>query len=630
MSMKLSGMLAFILLIHILFVPGVTGQEADWRNLAEGLIIPDEAYSDQPFMVKTDDGAWLCVMTTGGGHEGVAGQHVISQRSFDQGKSWIDKRDVEPSDGPEASYAVLLKATNGRIFVFYNHNTDNVRSVIGNDPPYRDGVVKRVDSQGYFVFKYSDDHGKSWSDERYEIPVRDFEIDLNNVYGGKIKFFWNVGKPFTMGSAAYVPIIKVGGFGAGFFTSNEGALLHSTNLLNVENPANAEWSTLPEGQIGLRTPPGGGPIAAEQSYVLLSDESIYCVYRTTDGYPVTSVSRDRGKSWDEPSYLTFANGRLVKNPRAANFVWKCKNGKFLYWFHNHGGAYLGQHPNKASVGFLDRNPAWLVGGKEIETPTGKSIAWSQPEILLYDDDPMVRTSYPDLVEENDEYFISETQKDIARVHKLDKGLVEGLWQQLDDPSPPKVDPIWSWDGIGSRASAPSIPAFFIRNPTAFDGKGKSTRKGFTIELILEDSDEMRDQTLLTTIDDFGRGWKLSLSDQRLHLFMSDGRSEATWSSDPGCLAGSGPHHVGVVIDGGPRIIMFIIDGILNDGGLSRQFGWGRFNPYLQDVHGDRFISINDEALQNGKVDIYGQALTTSDVIGNYHMLLDSIRATKKK
>jgi hypothetical protein len=31
----------------------------------------------------------------------------------------------------------------------------------------------------------------------------------------------------------------------------------------------AVWETLPDGEVGLRTPPGGGPIAEEQSTVVL-------------------------------------------------------------------------------------------------------------------------------------------------------------------------------------------------------------------------------------------------------------------------------------------------------------------------------------------------------------------------
>src|SRR5690349_19517207 len=95
-------------------------QSTDPRNIRSGWIIPDEGYSDQPYIVKTDDGAWLCVVTTGPGVEGAGGQHVVARRSMDLGRTWSAPVAVEPSDGPEASYAVLLKAPYGRVYVFYN------------------------------------------------------------------------------------------------------------------------------------------------------------------------------------------------------------------------------------------------------------------------------------------------------------------------------------------------------------------------------------------------------------------------------------------------------------------------------------------------------------------------------
>ena len=55
---------------------------ADARLISTGKIIPSEGYADQPYIVKTDDGAWLCVMTTGTGKEGDTGQHVVSMRSL--------------------------------------------------------------------------------------------------------------------------------------------------------------------------------------------------------------------------------------------------------------------------------------------------------------------------------------------------------------------------------------------------------------------------------------------------------------------------------------------------------------------------------------------------------------------
>lgn len=44
----------------------------DPRNVSNGFVIPDESYSDQPYVVVTNDGNWLCVLTTGKGVEGQA------------------------------------------------------------------------------------------------------------------------------------------------------------------------------------------------------------------------------------------------------------------------------------------------------------------------------------------------------------------------------------------------------------------------------------------------------------------------------------------------------------------------------------------------------------------------------
>ena len=88
--------------------------QTDSRLISTGRVIPDEGYSDQPYIVKTDDGAWLCVITTGPGVEGAGGQHVVTRRSMDRGQTWAEAVDVEPRDGPEASYAVLLKVPSGR------------------------------------------------------------------------------------------------------------------------------------------------------------------------------------------------------------------------------------------------------------------------------------------------------------------------------------------------------------------------------------------------------------------------------------------------------------------------------------------------------------------------------------
>lgn len=600
---------------------------ADARNIATGSVIPDESYSDQPYVVKTDDGAWLCVLTTGTGHEGASGQHVIAQRSFDQGKTWIDKADVEPADGPEASYAVLLKAPSGRIFVFYNHNTDNLRVVKGDDPPYKDGVVKRVDSQGYFVFKYSDDNGKTWSKQRYTISVREFEIDRKNPYGGKIRYFWNVGKAFDYKGIACVPLIKVRGFGDGFFTSNEGVLLQSPDLFTLKDPAKAKWNTLPDGEVGLRTPPGGGPIAAEQSFAVLSDGSLFCVYRTIDGYPAYTYSRDGGHTWETPQYMKYVDGRLMKHPRAANFVWKCENGKYLYWFHNHGGRFIKEHPNRRVMAYDDRNPVWVAGGTEADSPRGKIILWSQPEILLYDDDPVIRMSYPDLVEDKGNYYVTETQKDIAAVHRIDAEMLTGLWNQSENKQKAIGGLVLHWSHNGGAfpqtAHNPAFPIFYTQDRTTLDNRGMMLRGGYTVELGFTLNDLSEGQLLSDTRTSEGKGWFVRINDkQSLEIVLSDGQTQASWSCDEGVLQPGRKHYVSIIIDAGPHIISFVTDGILNDGGSVRQFGWGRFSPYLKSARGTDELHIGKKI--NGiinEINIYNRAIKVSEAVGNsraYH------------
>ncbi|MDA0196093.1 MAG: exo-alpha-sialidase [Bacteroidetes bacterium] len=621
--MRIKNKVYFALITLFILVKPVFAQTEDWRNIQNGSMIPDESYSDQPYITKTDDGAWLCVMTTGSGHEGATGQHIISQRSFDQGKTWIDQNDVEPGNDVEASYAVLLKAPSGRVFAFYNHNTDNTRSIIGDDPPYKDGLVRRVDSQGYFVFKFSDDHGKTWSKDRYTIPLRPFEIDRNNVYNGKIQFFWNVGKAFGYQDNAYVPLTKVGGFGEGFFTSNEGVLLKSNNLFQVQDPAKANWETLPDGEIGLRTPLSGGPIAGEQSFSVMSDGSFYCVYRTIDGYPVYTYSRDEGHTWEAPQYLRYSNGRLVKHPRAANFAWKCENGKYLYWFHNHGGRFIKEHPNRRSMAYDDRNPVWIAGGLEEDGPNGKIIKWTQPEILLYDDDPLIRMSYPDLVEDNGNYYISETQKDIARVHQIDKALLEKLWNQPENKKSAKEGIVADWNFQGGTfpqiVDLPSLPEFHKRDPTKKDYGGMHLRNGFSIDIQFNLDELSADQILLDARDESGKGWFLRITNEKtLQLSLNDGNIRSVWDSDRNTLQNNKNHYVSVIVDGGPKVIAFVVDGILNDGGDTRQFGWGRFNPYLKSVNGSNEVSVGTNIKGTiKKVIIYNRAIKISEAIGNY-------------
>jgi hypothetical protein len=606
----------------------------DTRNFANGFEIPTENYCDQPYVVKCSDGAWLCVLTTGVGFEGQKGEHVVSMRSTDAGRTWADRVAIEPPEGPESSYGVLLRTPGGRIFCFYNHNTDNVRSVPID--PAVGGNPNRVDTLGHFVLKYSDDNGKSWSADRIDIPIRETSIDRENVTGGEIKFFWNVGKPFVRDGAVYVTIHKVGMSGMGGRRSvSEGWFLRSDDLLTNGDPEKATWETLPSGDTGLTAPERCGSIAEEQSAVVLEDGSIFCTYRTEAGSAACAYSRDGGYTWEAPELMEETpGGRRMKHPRAAHFVWKCSNGRYLLWHHNNG---TNNYNHSATAG--NRNIAWLSAGTEI----GGRIHWSQPEIVSYVDNPLRGSSYPDLLEDDGRYYLFSTQKDEARVTEIDPSLIDGLFRQTGacDQTVEGIELDLEAAGCapGSEHPAPEIPSLCGERISTqerrypIDGRG-----GFTVELAVSFDDLAPGQILIDTRElpgegtpwcevppgqalgaTVGRGLVLrTTDDERLRIELFDGQNGAFWDTDPRIIDTASPHHIGVFVDGGPKVIGFVLDGLLCNGGEDLPYGWGRFNPSLRNLNGSKRIRVASGL--HGTIDalrIYSRALRVSEIIADY-------------
>lgn len=562
----------------------------DPRNIANGFEIPSEGYCDQPYVVKTDDGAWLCVLTTGQGHEGDHGQHVVSTRSTDGGRTWSDLVDIEPSGPPESSWVMPVKMPGGRVYAIYVHNTDNLREVTSDAGP-----IGRVDSLGYYMFRYSDDHGRTWSEDRYEIPVRMTQIDRENPYRGSVRFFWGVGKPMIHDGKVYFGFAKVGRFGHGFMATSEGYFLCSENMLTEKDPAKIRWTLLPDGEIGLRAPEG--PVADEHNLVALSDGSLYCTYRTIDGHNCHAYSRDGGHTWDGPQYATYTpGGRRIRHPRAANFVRKLGNGKYILWYHNHGGTW-----------YFDRNPAWLCGGVEREG----YIHWSQPEVMLYADDPKTRMSYPDFIEEEERFFIAETQKTVARVHEVDPALLEGLWNQAELQTIAERGLVLDLQAEeeGSLETEAEMP----RLPDLSQGDGCAA------DLWVRFDDLDAGQVILDTRGEDGKGIVLLTTDLgTVRIRLTDGRTECSWDCDREILGTGTWHHVAVSVDGGPKLITFVVDGVLCDGGRYRQFGWGRFNRDLGDVNGAARVRIAPSL--HGRLAvlrIYDRYLRISEAVGNF-------------
>ncbi len=562
----------------------------DHRNIRHGDRLPCEGYCDQPYVVQTNDGNWLCVMTTGPGPEGDCRQHVAATVSSDQGRTWSQLIDIEPMGPPEASWAMPLKTPSGRVYVFYTYNKDNVQKLPGWASPGR----HRVDTLGHLAYKYSDDHGRTWSRQRYYVPMRKMTIDYENGYGGEVMFFWGVGKPIIHGNIVYLGVAKVGDFNSvGFMAESEGVFLKSNNILEELDPGKIHWETLPDGDMGLRSPKG--PIADENNVAALSDGSLYATYRTMEGRSGQAYSRDGGYTWEDRQYASYSpGGRWLKHPRAATFVRKCSHGRFILWFHNHGRRW-----------YQDRNPAWIAGGVERDG----YIHWSQPEICLYDDNPETRISYPDFIEEDGHYFVTETQKTIARCHRMDGSLLEGMWSQMEDTActPRRPEPHLTVSGCqpGTKITAGTIPRL-------------EEGRGFALELWLNMRGLGMEGMLCSTLDESNKGIEVRTTIRgTLQLTLSNGEVSLCGETDTGLLRRGAWQHVVLNVDGGSRIMSFVVDGVLCDGGDIRDRGWYRIPKELVDVNGASRLTMGFFKGELGQVNIYDRYLRTYEAVGNY-------------
>jgi hypothetical protein len=551
----------------------------DLRNVETGLVMPSLKYADQPYIAVTKTGNWVCVLTTGKGREGAGGQHVAAAVSSDRGKTWSKLVAIESPAGPSASWACPLVTKFGRIYAFYTYNGDNVH--LGRD-----------DTHGWYAFKYSDDGGRTWSKQRYRLPMRTTACDTIRRKSKVIHHFWGICKPIVVGDTVYFSFTKLGKY---FLGNGEGWLFRSDNILTEKDPAKIYWEMLPEGKSGIRHPEFGSVQEEHNLAALSKGGSLACVYRTTKGFPAISYSRNGGRSWSKPLAMRYSpGGRIIRHPRACPKIWRCGNGKFLFWCHQNGGkTYTG------------RNPVWLCGGVEVDGV----IRWSQPEILLYHDNPKKRMSYPDLIESKGRYWVTETEKEIARVHEIDPSLLKGLWSQFDRKTPAKRGMVVDLTGKKLTTGAP-----MAKLPDL------SKRGGFAIDLWIR-LDGLKGPKVVLDSRRGGKGKGLTVTKTAtgtLTVEFSDGKRGGKWDVDTGLLKAGKLHHVVFIVDGGPGVVSCVVDGQFCDGATSgRQFGWGRFDRKIGTVGGGEIKLSANAGADIVRLRIYNRYLRTSEAVANF-------------
>jgi len=586
-------------------VVGIAVATPDPRTFANGKLIPAENYCDQPRIVVTKDGTWVGVLTTGKGKEGEPGQHVVATSSTDRGENWSPLVDIEPPDKKITSaYAVALITPTDRIYAFYCYNGDAISALPS-------GKKTRDDMQGWCCYRYSDDKGKTWS-ERHRVPMRLTAVDRGNDWQGRLQMWWAIGTPTYFDGKIMFAFTKLGKY---ILQDGEGWFFRSDNVLNESDPNKIEWQLLPDGDHGVRAPEFGS-VQEEFDIVHLEKDDFYAVFRTTQGHAGSTYSRDGGHTWSKPDMLRYQpGGRIMKQSRACTKIWKTRSGRYLLWFHNNGTTTYNNGLNSGS-----RNIAWLSGGHLQDG----FMHWSQPEIVVYVEGGLEGCSYPDLVESDGRYYISATQKTEARVMDVETDLLEDLWHQDSRRDLTKDGLVM--DLTGEKCKARSVGPAPRISPLCGDLQRRKplldTAGSLTIDVAAKFSNLAPGQIIVDSRDEAGRGYVLRTSDHGAVRFeMSDGWQAAYWNCDAGLLESKTLHHIVVIVDGRAKVICFVVDGVLNDGGTERPFGFGRFNPTLKDISGGRELRIAPSL--NGElkhVRIYNRALRTTEAIGNCRAL----------
>ena len=333
-------------------------EAVDPRDIRPAGRSPTRATATSPTSSITDDGHWLCVMTTGKGVEGEAGQHIVATRSADRGRTWSGLVPIEPADGPEASWAMPLKVPGGRVYVFYTYNADNLRAVpAGNSPK----INRRVDTLGQYCFKFSDDGGRTWSRERFEIPMRRTRIDRENNTRGEILFFWGVGKPIAVGDAALFGFAKVGKWGTpGTMVTPAGRSCEATTSCPSPTPPGFAGNFCPTATRACARPRARCPTRpTSRPWAMARSTPRIAPSTAIPAMPTAATAAIPGRLRPTPPTPPAGGGSSIPARRTS-----CGSSPTASSSTGSTTTAASRSTPDAWNHYLGRNPAWICGGVE--------------------------------------------------------------------------------------------------------------------------------------------------------------------------------------------------------------------------------------------------------------------------
>ena len=671
----LSSLVFQITLAHVPAPPPPSQDpKDDSRWIPNGAVLRSGGYSCQPYCSVLPDGVWSCVMTYIHAPvwiEGQPGEHMVSMRTKDQGKTWDDFVTIEPysnvTTGQVSAYGSIAARKDGsRVFSLWIQNVHNISNLPGQPSSPK---TFRADMLGNFVWKYSDDQGLTWSEQHYIIPVPFNYIETINSFSkvkngtGDVQIMWEVDHLKTMSDGTLLfAFTKIGTYDVA--PPEEIFILSSKNILTEDDPTLVVWDMWPHGDhgIGAVGAPDDPTIITEEPHVvpIMNDKMLYIVWRTSQGY-MGHTQTKKGAEGDFSSFenwelSTFAeylptwadqyvNASWVKHPRGPLSPKQQPNGLVLMTFYN--TAPLGAFATHMKVN--DRNNMWLTVGHEMTNDkTGRTtLMWTQPELALYERDHTRGHGYPDVITDLDgSIYITETYKSTpqseAKTHTVDMRLVDMLYQQRTINETTERDLFVNLTQarvVFSKGDISPLPNFYKYNGNQY---------GFSVDVWISPSKSVTDTAMATAapivlVSAFdtamatavnGGGGSGSGGGMSVHYFKLNGTAQLTmidqtnnrveFSTDPICSqrlmdVATEPHHLGIIVDGGPKMIQFVVDGKLCDGGPDLKH-WPNGHHLIDENFGDigknvNGMTVNLDIVQDGH--LYNRSLFVTEMIGNW-------------
>lgn len=478
---------------------------ADPRRFENGEFLFTNGYIDQPYTVVCEDGSWLTVVTTSNFSEASGDFFLLTTRSRDEGRTWSRPVAViEPPTFYRPAWATLMRGPGKRVFCFYNVKES------------------RGDTRGRlrFCYRWSDDHGATWSDARGEIPLERLDHEAPEVSPNG----WSVCPPFHRDGKVYLTFTRFVPPGR---SEGRGFLFRSPDLLTAAHPAAATWERLPQDHRGLRNDEVESSCQEEHIVVpLAAPGHLYAVWRTGSGVALEACSRDDGATWTPGTPVRFAggDGDLLRQPLACMLPARLRDGRFVLWFHNASGPERGK-PS------LPRDVAWASLGEERD---GR-LYWSQPEVISYGYDLPANhlgLSYPGVIEHEAGVSFLCTDKMTARRLLFPRDTIDAMRRQL-----------------AAGACAPLEGCIEVEPGS---GPVARSRSGFTLELSFTHRPSRAGRDLVTLRDEGGArvgGIAIPAGSDHLECELVDRSGRvATLPIGAGSLAGGAAHRFTWIVD----------------------------------------------------------------------------------